>query len=637
MLICNKNQVVRDDQLLDTARDYFQFATNFFEVIDVSATHIYHSALELSPLSSIVRKLYYCQRPQPSPKVVIGIPEMWDPNTVAPTKHSYYLSSAWSPCGKSVAVVAEETVEIRDALTLELVSTLQSPKVTTRFRHGLSYSPDGFSISGCSNTAIIIWDAQTGGVIKEIKHKITGDGLEFAWSLDGTTIGIISPQVMETFPVHICNVALGTTLSPGTLQSRDNPYLWAHNRSFHVMTTTVGQRGQRIDIFEVGSSITKIESFTLQPHSTLKTFSPTTYRICTSVTRGHNNTVLLVSDIHNSRALLQETGTYWGPTFSPDASFFAAFSGGHLVIWRYASGHYTKWKQFQQAPKTFQFSPTSPSILSSAGALHVLHLDNTPAIPAKESVTATCSKLLDAFSPNGTYIVTTHFQQSTVMITNLHPQSPCPSQFIDTDMKISAMVLTGNVLLVKGSDAIVAWLLTEDGVVDGIFGNTRADHNDSLWDIALQDKNPGLWARLQQRQGSNYDNDRHLEFSVEDEIAEVRHNGHVIHIFHTRTGEILKSVNMPQHHGRTWYHFHNPHKDECNLYHHNLCMPNKVPNCDWPISQTALEEGWVKDPEGKYCLWLYAHWRSAGNDVDWLNRVTTLRLRNSSELVVIKF
>jgi len=53
-LMHTMNQVANDPQLLNTARDYFQFATNFFEVINVSAPHIYHSALELSPLSSVV-------------------------------------------------------------------------------------------------------------------------------------------------------------------------------------------------------------------------------------------------------------------------------------------------------------------------------------------------------------------------------------------------------------------------------------------------------------------------------------------------------------------------------------------------------------------------------------------------------
>ena len=222
--------MAKDRQLLSTARDYFHFVTTFLELIDVSATHIYHSALELSPRSSAVRKFYYRQRLHPSPKVVIGIPDSWNPSTTISTKHSHYLSSTWSPCGRFIAAVAEEAMEIRDALTLELVSALQSSKVATRFGRGLAYSPDGRSLAGCSDAAIVIWDTQTGGVADKIECEFTGDGLELVWSLDGKTIGTISPRVLETLTVHIYDIASGTTLSPGTVQSRETPYLWAQDR-----------------------------------------------------------------------------------------------------------------------------------------------------------------------------------------------------------------------------------------------------------------------------------------------------------------------------------------------------------------------------------------------------------------------
>ena len=48
------NQVAKDSQLRDTAQDYLHFVAKFFEPINASATHIYHSALELCPASSIV-------------------------------------------------------------------------------------------------------------------------------------------------------------------------------------------------------------------------------------------------------------------------------------------------------------------------------------------------------------------------------------------------------------------------------------------------------------------------------------------------------------------------------------------------------------------------------------------------------
>jgi hypothetical protein len=162
-----------------------------------------------------------------------------------------------------------------------------------------------------------------------------------------------------------------------------------------------------------------------------------------------------------------------------------ASTRNNLLVWRYASGQYTQWREFQQAPGPLQFSPTSSSILSRAGALlRVLNLDPSSAAPAVESTTSVHSQCYDAFSPHGTFVATAYHGGNTITITNLNPQIPFPSQFIETDLEISAIFLTGNVLLVTGSGKIVAWLLTEEGVVDGIIGNTRADHNDSLWEIS---------------------------------------------------------------------------------------------------------------------------------------------------------
>jgi hypothetical protein len=61
--------------------------------------------------------------------------------------------------------------------------------------------------------------------------------------------------------VHTCDITSGTTLSTVTFQSRDNPHLWAHKASFHLMTTGWDGQAPTINIFEVGSTLTKIESF----------------------------------------------------------------------------------------------------------------------------------------------------------------------------------------------------------------------------------------------------------------------------------------------------------------------------------------------------------------------------------------
>ena len=638
--------MAKDHQLLETARDYFHFVTTFFELINVSATHIYHSALELSPLSSLVRKFYYYQRPHPSPRVVIGVPDSWNHSTPVSAKRSYYLSSTWSPCGLFIAAVTREAVEIRDALTLELVSTLQSAKAATTFRPGLTYSPDGRSVVGCSNTAIVIWDTQTGGVVKEIECGFTSDGLELVWSLDGKTIATISPRVLETLTVHTYDIASGRAVSLGTLQSRGKPYLWAHNESFRIATTTAWDRkGWKINTFEAGSALTKIESLPFQLDCPFDAFSPTTFRISVSVAGDRNGGhELVVLDVRNSEVLLRETGSYGRVSFSPDGNILAAFSGDHLHIWRCNSGRYTRWREFKQPPTALQFSPILSSILGHAGTLlHVLHLDHPPAAPAAtEPVVTARNKPRDAYSAQGTYIATARHGENVITITDLRSQNPSPSQFIDTDFEISEIVLTGNVLLVKGSDVVVAWLLTEEGVVDGILGNGRAGRNDSLWDMkpqdrSSQDENAGFWARLLQREHESARNasDEHVEFSVGDGIATLRLRNAVRH-YYTETGQILKPEEVPPHSKRTWYRFHNPRRDDCDLYHRDSHKRHKPPMCGWEVSRTTLQEGWVKDPEGRCRLWLHARWRLAGNDVDWLYNTTTLRLKNSSELVVIK-
>jgi WD40 repeat protein len=216
------NQAARNEELLNTARDCYHFVTKFFEPINVSATHIYHSALELSPLSSIVRRLYYHQWHTPLPRVVAGTPGSWD-QTTAISQKDRYNSCTWSPCGQFFATQAQQVVEIWDPLTFELLSTLTTPDA--HLIGGPAYSPDGLSLASLSNTSLIIWDIQTGGVAKEIRHDTTRHA-SLVWSLDGGTIcTIFGDWFGGPWTVYTCNVTLDTRLSYGTLHSREKPYL----------------------------------------------------------------------------------------------------------------------------------------------------------------------------------------------------------------------------------------------------------------------------------------------------------------------------------------------------------------------------------------------------------------------------
>ncbi|KAF9789341.1 hypothetical protein BJ322DRAFT_1018021 [Thelephora terrestris] len=624
-------KVAKDNHLLKTARDYSQFITNFFEVINASATHIYHSALELSPLSSIIRKNYYYKQQHNSPRVVVGVEDAWEPTSATSTKNSYYISFTWSPSGYLLAVVAKEGVEIWDALTLKLLSTLHSSKATAEFRCGLAYSPDGHSLATCFDASIVVWDTQTGGEVTKIHCEVAGNGLELVWSLDGKSICAVSPNVSGNITVHTYDTVSGKTLAQDILQTSHSPLIWACGKLFRIATTAQDHRDQIINIFEVGSTLAKVESFPLPPTASLLVISPVTYRVALKIPGDHNHQPeLLILSLHNSEVLLRATGSYWHSNFSPGADLFAAFGRDYLSIWRYTSGHYIHWREFRQTPGPLQFSPSSSSILVCSGVLlHVLNLDHFTTVCTANSPVTPQSQPLDAFSPNGTFIATAHCRSNTIKITNLSCQIPTLSQSIDTELEISAMVLTGNVLLAKSSDKIVAWLLTEEGAVDGIIGNTMADRNDSLWEVSLPLQAPTTV------RGARRD-EKLLEFFVRDEIAAISMYGYTIHVYHIGTGDVLKPVEASKLQEYDWYLFDNNKQNGCNKYYHDLYQHQSAPDNEWPVSQATLQQGWVKDPEGRCRLWLHPSWRSGANNVDWIKNATTLRLRNSSGLFIVK-
>jgi hypothetical protein len=551
--------------------------------------------------------------------VVAGSWDSWDQGKAVEGAGAAngYTSYTWSPCGQFVAAHAEEFVEIWDRLTLELLSTLALPDGS--FIGGPIYSPDGRSLASLSNVSLVIWDIQTGGVTKEIEHSTTKNAL-LVWSLDGGTIGtIFHDEDSKLWTVHTCDIASGTTLSSITLQSTDKPHLWAHNTSFRVMTTGRCGRAPIISIFEVGSILTKVESFWLnfwrttnwiKPTYQIKSFSPATYHI--SIDMGDSFAIL---DIRSSECLLEQAVGLNYDCFSSNGSLFAA-CGDHIHVWKYISGQYTLQREFLTEKPPYNntyplhFSPTSASILRgfpSTETLQVWHLDGPPILTAPLN----CPTLFAAPHCCATYMVTCHKGGSTVTITNLLSQTP--PHLINTDMKIEDLILTGNVLLVLDSTTISAWQLTEEGTLDG---NKRARYGGRIWTIPQ----------------SGY-----LELSVEDQAVFIKDEETIIHTYHTETGEVLKlAQTLPD-----CWEFHNL-CDVGHGEHHPHCHQGNEHNPhsedNWPHLEEAVWQGWIMDPEGKHQLWIPVKWRSPDDDsMGWLHNVKTLWFTVQDEPIIIKF
>jgi len=601
------DQAVKHEQLLDTARDYLQFVTRFFEVIKISAIHIYHSALELSPTSSIIRKLYYHRRVTRLPKVVIGTPKSWAQSITISGKDDYNKLCIWSPCGQFVAAPTRRAVEIRNQLTLELITVLQPPETIPRLTGPLAYSPDGRSIACASNIVIIIWDIQTGGVVKEL--GCSADNRSLVWSSNGGTICTINPRDLETFTVHTYNVSSGTALSPGTLWSGHFPHLWTVDESFLVMVTVLNAGFiETINIFEVGSALTWIQSFSPHFFGVVPdiSFSPTTHHISLSGYR-----TLSISDVRSSEVLLRTEGNFNSQVFSSDGSLFAASQKSFVYVWKYDSGHYALCGKFQFQNLVFprpQLSPTLLSILGHSGnILEVLRLHELPTAPE------TCRYQYVGLSRSGTRVATAYRMESTVTTTDILAQTP--PQFIDTDVAIESLFLTGNVLLVAGSGQIVAWLLTEEGLVDGVIGDRRVGRRDSIWTISSQSTS----GFLVQAQGL---------------VGVIRIYGDALHVYHTDTGEVLHPAQALR---DDWVSPVDYHLGRNHLHVHNLPQCSAPLEDRWQTSRVTVREGWVKDAEGKHRLWVPVEWRGSWDPEDWLHDLTIQFSRLAGGHVLVKF
>ena len=497
MITCD-NQVAKDSQLLDTARDCFYFVTKLFEPISVSATHIYHSALELCPVSSIVRKLYYdrCHGLTRFPRVVIGTPHLWDTAISISCKHGYGFCT-WSPCGQFIAAQTGQTVEIRNHLNFELLIILKSTEHIPP-TSPIAYSPDGRSIACGFSGGIVVWDIQTGGVSKEIRRG--EDTLaSLAWSLDGNMVAVTLCNWSSVTDVETYNVFSGVQLFAKRFHSYDEEryiYLWAHEKSFRFIEAVpakvcLNNRSFAYTISEIGPTLIEIESSSLMvalPYSSYIseiTFSPSTYHI--AIWGGN----ISVHDIHSSHPLFQNLRSGCSSfQFSADGSHCACFRKNGLHVFRCTSGHYTLLSKYllkHQHKTCLQFSPTSSSILSQHnGILQVRRLIDLPI----------ASEIRDQYtvvSRSGRSIATAHRpvdgSKATISIIDLH--SRASPQFIDTCFYVTKLAITGNVLVAMGHGRAAGWLLTEEGKLDGVFDNRRAGDSDSKW--ALASRTDHLW------------------------------------------------------------------------------------------------------------------------------------------------
>ena len=426
----------------------------FFEVINTSASHIYHSALLLSPRRSIVRRLHKSYI-RSSARVVHGLPISWEPN-IAGVKHGGSVEKAvWSPCGKLIAIGLSKTIEILDAVTLERLHTFTHPRAVETLFLSLSSGSRSLTWFGHGDYELITWDLQTGGRISSIPSAPNRSSLLYfssTYSMDNKVIAVAYKNSDDTVTgISTCNLLSGILLySLGFREERVVAPIWTQGGFLRFVT--VGPR--TTTTWGVGFTspheLTEIESLpsSIGPNEIL--IIPTVPRIATLP--GH------AALISCSRQGAKRTVGFVGKgqprefSFSSDGCFLAyRTSDQEFGVWRECPAGFILHRSFRSNFARPLLSPNGHFIILSHGSSTELWRTTLP-----PSTTLTHhTPLILQFSPDRSLAATARTSTSTVTIIDL--KSGDPRLIIDAGADICGAGVTGNTAIVICQGRIITW------------------------------------------------------------------------------------------------------------------------------------------------------------------------------------
>ena len=467
----NSNQ---ESPTLDLTNDCFRFVTGFFEVISTSAPHIYHSALLLSPKTSIVQKLHGSLA-HPLARVVQGAPTSWNPSIANIRFPNNIYTATWSPCSKFIAIAMEfsSEVAILDAVTLEQLHTLHPAKeITWRI---LMFSPDGHLLTGHSNTYgdIVSWDLQTGGLISNISTR--GWCSSMSYSGCGTMLGCLFDR--DTITTY--NTISGIHISSHSITKSVTGTIWTHGECLQFATVESGS----ITIWEVGFTSghapTEIGSL-----PTPDNFSPNRLVLLPTLSRlafiiqGR----VLVWDAQHQKTLLdsEDVEDPVDLSFSPDGCLFICRTQHPVFhIWKESPDGYLPHQKVMSSTSDTNpvVSPNGESIISFGDSvLQLFYTTSSPTSPPSISTQTpqrTKNFLLE-FSPDESLVAFTQWSGRTVTV--LDVKSGNPLLVIDTGIEVYGIRMTGSSIVVVGDGMVVTWDLPAGDSVP----NNRADITNSV-------------------------------------------------------------------------------------------------------------------------------------------------------------
>ena len=669
---------------LDLVKDYSCFVIEFFEVIDMSAPHIYHSALLLSPRMSIVRGLYeQCVRP--FSRVVHGLPESWDPISATQFLDDIRVTAVWSPCSRFIAIARTASTDILDAVTLNRLITFESPFGFVG--PCLTFTPDGRFLTRFSGWGeVISWDIQTGGPVVAFQsglNLLPLNPLSFTYSMDGNMIAVAYEPLPHnhdyddfyrprnrSYSIVIFNLS-GTHIHTHHVPEACNiPQIWPHGQCFRFATI----KQSLITIWEVAFTSThgpaEVESLPVPDESAdwkRFLFFPPLSRLAFVL-----GTTVQIWDARASKLLLKtgtspefsppyDTAHYppWG-SFSFDGHLFACIVSTGVYIWKESPSGYILHQKFAfhlpTNPSAPNPSPDGESIIMSLKSTiqlwhtrdKILSSSDTPALDAYEA------KFVLGFSLNELFAGFVQRRGNIVKILDL--QSGDLLWVTDMDVKIFNLQMTENIVFAVVEEEveeefegkIVSWNLPgenrtlESGAnIKDSIQTIPLDHSTlSSCMLRLDNENISLSPDLSQIAIPSYTDSTGVTTQY-------------LGVYDIPTGRCLGSIKTTQELTPVF-----------NLDGHQIWDKRK--DLGWEIvedrsgtlelkslDQTArppglfpfhssrgyevTEDGWVLSPARERLLWLPYRWRSRWTDRTWGGRFLALLHHPLSDVVILEF
>ena len=629
--------------------------TRYFEIISTSAPHIYHSALVLTPRSSIVRELYE-EHARPFTRVVWGVPASWDP-AISAIRCPFTIKLAiWSPCNKYFAICASDpvTVVILDSTTLRELRTLKfSRKISSR-PLALIFSPNGrmFTCCGCGlysddELVVVSWDLRTGRVVSAIEQRgqktlFSGRPL-ITYSANGKMVGVLY-RYHTSAVISIYDVVSGVYMHDvphGVHTDHSLPGglcfygIWTHGESLRfataeLTTITVREVGfsanstpAQVGTFSVPASVHHWEVFnqTLPDPSARAVFLPASHRLALIRSTESANQILIWNPRDPEPLLLETDSRFQFPvTVSSNGRFLACSTPeAEVCLWKESSAGYVlaaKLPSVTRYPSSF-LSPNGQSIIvHDSSTIQVWDTNySTTAAATATATTSSPSSVPTQSQQTEDFILEFHHvrplaviaRRKSSTVTILDIKSGLLQLTINTGVEILGIRVTKDAVAVVGDREVVAWKLPEGNCLPG----ATLGVEDRAQTIYLTDK----WQDSTIAASISFDL-RYVAFVTRGILQEKQR----LYVYSTSTGQRVGYALVE---GNTlWF----------SPGGHELCCANGVKSEVWTVTQDGLceatpaeavyagswehpwkssrrgyqttEDGWILGPDGKRLLML---------------------------------